>query len=257
MTHWPQHIAGHTVHGRRGGPRNSFRYGVDCVLIDPDATEGPRLFSRNGFNLASVHDRDHGGPLTQGIGATWARAAFAQAGLGDLRLELLTQPRFLGYAFNPVSFWFGWRGADLIAVIAEVSTPFGDRHSYLCFNPDHAPIRKDHRITARKHLHVSPFQDVAGLYHFNFDIDAQKIAIRIFHENGAKGVIATLHGKRARLTNRAILLATLRRPFGPMRTIALIHWQALKLKLKGARWRRQPTPPTHELTLPEASSHDF
>ena len=75
MSRPPDHVAGVTVHARRGGIRNRFRYGVDMVLIDPEAPGGgPALFSRNRFNLASVHDRDHGGPLRAGRGAGWARA---------------------------------------------------------------------------------------------------------------------------------------------------------------------------------------
>ncbi|WP_417270021.1 DUF1365 domain-containing protein [Celeribacter sp.] len=248
MTTRPDHIAGQTVHARRGAIGNAFRYGVDFVLIDPDSARGPALFSRNRFNLSAVYDRDHGGPVGQGRGTAWAREVFAAEGLCDLRLELLTQPRFMGYGFNPVSFWLGWRGDDLIAVIAEVSTPFGDRHSYLCTTPDHAPITKDQRITAAKHLHVSPFQTVEGLYHFNFDIRHDGIAVRILHENDDEGVIATLSGPRNPLTNRSILRAYLRRPLGAFRTTALIHWQALILKLKGATYRRQPPAPTSELT---------
>jgi len=61
-------------------------------------------------------------------------------------------------------------------------------------------------------------------------------------------VIATLTGPRRPLTNRALLLASLRRPAGTMRTVALIYWQALKLKLKGATYRSRPTPPEHEIS---------
>jgi len=73
----------------------AFRYGVDYVLLEPEAPNtGPRLFSRNRFNLAAVHDRDHGGPITQKRGAPWARAVMAEHGLTKpgLRLLLLTQP---------------------------------------------------------------------------------------------------------------------------------------------------------------------
>lgn len=239
------------MHARRGGPDNAFRYGVDFVLIDPQSEQGPSLFSRNRFNLASVYDRDHGGPIGAGAGLPWAQAQFASIGLTDARIELLTQPRFAGYGFNPVSFWLAWRGEDLIAVIAEVSTPFGDRHSYLCAHKNLSPIRKGDRITAPKALHVSPFQEVAGLYHFNFDIRPDKIAIRILHERGEHGVVATLTGPRAPLTNGSLLRAYLRRPFGALRTITLIHWQALVLKLKGARYRRRPPAPVTEITRSE------
>ena len=251
MTFVPEHVAAVTTHTRRGAIRHRFRYGVDFVLIDSEAqATGPGLFSRNRFNLSSVHDRDHGGPLNAGRGAPWAREVLAAHGLGakSSQLLLLTQPRFLGYVFNPVSFWLAMDGDALVAVIAEVSTPFGDRHSYLCHLPDFAPIAGDTRISSPKSLHVSPFQQVAGSYEFHFDIRIDRISIHILHRNGAEGVMATLSGPRSKMTNTGLLRASLRRPLGALRTIMLIYWQALRLRSKGARYRTRPTPPTTEVT---------
>ncbi|WP_293575192.1 DUF1365 domain-containing protein [Phaeobacter sp.] len=250
MTHWPDHIAGTTFHARHGEISNSFRYGVDYVLIDPRVSHGPMLFSRNRFNLAAVHDRNHGGPRDDGQGLPWAEQTFAAAGLSmeGVTVRLLTQPSFLGYVFNPVSFWLAFRGTVLHAVIAEVNNTFGDRHSYLCHKPDFTAIAPSDTLQAQKIFHVSPFQDIAGSYQFNFDITPRKIAIRIDHRNGDQGVIATLAGQRAPLSNRSLLAACLRRPAGTLRTIALIYWQALKLKIKGASYRPRPTPPEHEVS---------
>jgi len=256
VTHAPEHIPCATTHIRRGSIGNRFRYGVDYVLIDPTYRGGPWLFSRNRRNVAAVRDRDHGGPLGDGRGADWAREALAAHGfdldapgpLGDRQLLLLTQPSFLGYSFNPVSFWLAFEGDSLCAVIAEVSTPFHDRHSYLCHLPGFAPITRHDRITAQKALHVSPFQDVAGDYEFTFDMRPDRIAIRIVHRNGDEGLIATLTGPRRPLTSRGIVAASLRRPLGAIRTISLIYWQALVLKLKGARYRPRPEPPAKEIT---------
>lgn len=245
-------VSGRTFHGRRGAIGNRFSYGVDFVLIDPEAPASrPRLFSRNRFNLWAVHDRHHGGRRGAGSGAAWAWAVLREAGLTrtpEHRLQLLTQPSFAGYIFNPVSFWLLWQGTDLTAVIAEVGNTFGDRHNYLCKNPDFAPIRPDDRLTADKIFHVSPFQEIAGRYEFGFDIGKEAVAIRILHKNGADGVIATLTGPRQPLTDSAILRASIRRPAGALRTIALIYWQALKLKLKGARYRTRPAPPSKEVS---------
>ena len=251
MNHAPEHVVAVTTHIRRGVTRHGFRYGVDYVLIDPEGRPaGPAFFSRNRFNIASVHDTDHGGPLRHGRGAAWARQVLAENGLEDRDLELLllTQPRCLGYVFNPVSFWLVQRGEALLAVIAEVSTPFGDRHSYLCHLPDFAPITGDSRIETPKSLHVSPFQDVAGSYEFRFDIRPDRIAISILHRNGNEGVVAALAGKRAPMTNAGLVRAGLRRPLGALRTILLIYWQALRLRLKGARYRERPAPPKTEVT---------
>lgn len=251
MTHRPEHIAATTTHVRQGAVRHAFHYGVDYVLIDPEAEiKTPRLFSRNRFNLFSVHDCDHGGPIKAGRGSAWAREVLVRHGMADedLRLRLLTQPRFLGYVFNPVSFWLAMREDDIIAVIAEVSTPFGDRHSYLCHAPAFAPITRDTRITAPKALHVSPFQDVAGSYKFTFNFSRDRLAIQIFYRNGSEGVVATLAGPRAPLSNVRLLTSGLRRPLGALRTTILIYWQALRLKLKGATYRNRPIPPKTEVT---------
>lgn len=244
----PEHISGITTHARRGRVRHAFRYGVDMVLIDPETRGGPALFSRNRFNLSAVHDRNHGGPRGQGRGVEWAREVFARTGLQSTQVLLLTQPSYLGHVFNPVSFWLAMEGGELRAVIAEVNNTFGDRHSYLCHKPAFAAIDGRDRLSAEKIFHVSPFQQVEGQYHFNFDVRADRIAIRILHENGDEGVIATLAGPRHRLTNAGILWSGLRRPAWALRVLVLIHWQALRLKLKGAPFRPRPVPPQQEVS---------
>ncbi|TMM52330.1 DUF1365 domain-containing protein [Sulfitobacter sabulilitoris] len=251
MTATVDHIAGQTFHGRKGAVQNAFRYSVDYVLLDAEAElRTPRLFKRNGGALTSVHDRDHGGAPGQGRGAVWVREVLEQhqiAGVG--RIELLAQPRMLGHVFNPVSFWL-CRRADgaLIAVIAEVSNTFGDRHSYLCHHTDLSPIAASDTLHATKIFHVSPFQPVEGGYAFRFDISADRIGIWIDYSQGNGGLIATLTGKRAPLSNGSILRSALRRPFGARRVLALIHWQALVLWWKGAGYRPRPVPPAKDVS---------
>ncbi|HPD91124.1 MAG TPA: DUF1365 domain-containing protein [Pararhodobacter sp.] len=248
--HRPECLRGETTHSRLGSTRHAFRHGVDYVLIDPDAPGPyPRLFSRNRINLASVADRMHGGPRGAGRGAAWAREVLAAHDAPEgLSLRLLTQPRFLGLWFNPVSFWLAFRDGALVAAIAEVSNTFGERHSYLCANPGYAPIRPGDRIHAEKVFHVSPFQDVAGGYSFAFDLSPDRIAIRIVLTRGTEGLIATLSGARVPMTDRALVAAALRRPFGPLRTLALIYWHALRLKLKGVAYRPRPLPPEQDVS---------
>jgi hypothetical protein len=154
----------------------------------------------------------------------------------------------LGHVFNPVSFWLCRDDSGLRVVIAEVTNTFGQRHSYLCHRDDLAPLGREDTVTARKIFHVSPFQPVEGSYRFRFDISADRIGIWIDYSAGENGLIATLTGQRAPLTNRAILRACLRRPFGSRRVLTLIHWQALKLWWKGARYRSPPVPPGDEIS---------
>lgn len=250
-----QHIAAETFHGRRGGVNNAFRYRVDYVLMDAERAQAtPRLFARNRVALVSLWDIDHGGAPKQGRGAAWAREVLAAHGLGratDGKLLLLAQPRVLGHVFNPVSFWLAHdRIGNLRAVVAEVTNTFGDRHSYLCHRDDLGPIAPADKLTARKAMHVSPFQPVAGHYTFRFDIRAARLGVWIDFDagNDGTGVYATLTGTRKPLTDASILRACLARPFGARRVLGLIHWQALKLWLKGAGYRTRPKPPETEVS---------
>ncbi|WP_296426132.1 DUF1365 domain-containing protein [Yoonia sp.] len=247
------HIAGETFHGRRGDVENAFKYSIDYVLIDAEApVVTPRLFGRNRANLTSLWDSDHGGPPKAGRGAPWAREVLAAHGLSEVtsgKLELLAQPRMLGHVFNPVSFWLAHDVDDkLRAVIAEVSNTFGDRHSYLCIHADHRPIDRADTLTATKVFHVSPFQPIEGGYTFRFDIRPDRIGIWIDYSTGSEGLMATLTGRRVPLTNGAILRAAIRRPLGARRVLGLIHWQAIKLWWKGAKYRARPMPPSDEVS---------
>lgn len=251
-----EHIAGQTFHGRRGPVNNRFTYAVDYVLFDAEADlQTPSLLSRNARNIASLSDRDHGGLPGQGRGAVWVRevlAAHQLEGMTDGRLMLLTQPRVLGHLFNPVSFWLCHDAAgDLRAMVAEVNNTYGDRHSYLCVKPDRTPITGQDELHARKIFYVSPFQPVEGEYSFHVGMTPEKVNIRIGYRQDAEaenaGLVATLTGARKPLGNAAILGAMVRR-MGSRRVLALIHWQALKLWWKGARFGRRPTPPTEEVS---------
>ncbi len=251
MTSSVHHIAAQTYHGRRGATKNAFRYSIDYVLLDAEAPAmAPWFFGRNACGLMSLHDSDHGGPPKQGIGAAWVRQILATYGITDAaRIALLAQPRVLGHVFNPVSFWLCYNADDsLTTVIAEVTNTFGDRHSYLCRHDDGRAITKADTISAQKLMHVSPFQPVEGGYTFRFDIQPDSIGIWIDYTRGNGGLIATLTGAREPITNRSILRAALRRPFGSRRVLALIHWQAIKLWWKGATFRSQPKPPAEEVS---------
>ncbi len=244
------HIRGTTFHGRRGRVGNAFRYSIDYVCLNPEARDGPTLFSRDRANLFSVRTKDHGGKPGAGAGAAWVRQVLRAHGLQAAdEILLLAQPRVLGHVFNPVSFWFCLdHEGDPRAVIAEVSNTFGDRHSYLCHHPDGRKISSRDVLTAQKVFHVSPFQPVKGDYRFRFDLRADRIGIWIDYLRDGGGVFASLTGPRRPLTSRAILAAMVRRPFGARRVLALIHWQALKLWWKGARYRLRPAPPDQDVT---------
>lgn len=237
-------VPAQTYHARRGSLKNTFRYGVDYVLTDT-SSDAPPLLSRNGFNLFSVCDRNHGGRRGNGSGLAWFQKELLKREfpVDQAQLLLLTQPSFLWFQFNPVSFWIAVIDGTPRAFIAEVNNTFGHRHCYFCAHRDFRPIKWAHVMKAEKLMHVSPFQQVAGQYRFNFDMTDQAFNIRISYKNGEQGVLATLSGLRTPITTRALVKVAIRRPFGAVRVVALIYWQALKLWFKQAPFLRKPKPP--------------
>jgi len=237
-------VSAQTYHARRGSLKNAFRYGVDYVLTDLSGGAAP-LLSRNRLNLFSLHDRHHGGPRGKGQGLAWFREELQKRDfpVEQAKLMLLTQPSFLWFHFNPVSFWIAEIDGSPRAFIAEVNNTFGHRHCYFCAHPDFRPIKRTDQIEAEKLMHVSPFQQVKGTYRFNFEMTDRAFNIRISYQHGDQGVLATLNGVRRPATTAALAGVALRRPLGAVRVVSLIHWQAVKLWAKGAPFLRKPKPP--------------
>ena len=235
-------------HERMKPRRNRFSYHAFYCLLPVSqlaGTERQGLFSINRANLFSLRASDYGR-------AGMEPAHYIQQVLDDWRLSevdgevrLMTLPRVLGYGFNPVSFWLCYdRGGDLRAVLAEVNNTFGERHSYLCFHDDHRVIVPSDTLNARKVFHVSPFIGVEGRYCFRFGATPDKIAITIDLEDAEGLLLRTAVGGRPEpMSARALLSLLAKNPLYPFKVIGLIHYQAVKLFLKGIRHFHKPAPP--------------
>lgn len=240
-----------TVRHRRQRPvANRFRYRVYQLLLDLDevvaiARRIP-FFSHNRFNLVSFYDRDHMGgadaPLRSKL-ARWLAARGLE--LGASRVMLLTNPRILGYVFNPVSYYYVFDERDeLRFVVAEINNTFGETYCYLL--DDLAP-RGGRALVAsrRKVFHVSPFIEIDGIdYDWIITPPEQRLTVHIDEfRAGDKFFDATLNLRRRPLTASRLAWALVRYPHMTARTIFLIHWQALKLWWRGAPFHRKPEPP--------------
>ena len=70
----------------------------------------------------------------------------------------------------------------------------------------------------------------------------------LIRETDAGGdlLLATQTGRRQALADRTLFRACLRFPLVTLKVIGAIHWQALKLWLKGVRLHRRPPAPLEE-----------
>lgn len=241
------------MHRRLVAPFHRFVYRVFYLLLDVDRVgeldARLRLFSRNRFNLVSFHDRDHG----DGAGALrgWAERLLAQEGirLDGGRIRLLCLPRLLGFAFNPIALWYcEHRDGTLRAVIAEVRNTFGERHSYLLASGGRA-MAYEGPHEKEKCFHVSPFLDLVGRYAFRFGEPGATVRVLIREDRQGVPILdATLAGERLALTDGALLRQALAMPWMTLKVVWGIHWEALKLFARGAKFHRKPAPPALELT---------
>jgi len=243
------------IYHKRNRPKvNEFKYHAFyfCVnLQDIDRIKRP-LVSVDRFNLVSFHRKDFG-PRDGSDLKVWIRDILKTNGLGDVAdgdVVLQGHPRVLGYVFNPVSFWFCHdRVGALRAVLAEVSNTFGERHLYLVSHEDKRPIAPTDWLASRKVFHVSPFLPVEGGYRFRFRLEDGRVRADIhYHDEQGPMLVTYVDGERRDLSSGAVLRALLRHPLMTLAVIGLIHYQALKLWLKKARFHRKPEPPQQTLT---------
>lgn len=242
------------MHQRLRPLRHRLHYRVFSLLLDLDEidslTERLWIFSRNRFNLFSFHDRDYGGgtaePLRDQIELHLHAAGVTPDG-GAIRL--LTMPRMLGYAFNPISVYFcHHRDGALAAIVYEVNNTFRQRHSYVI--PVTDATARTIRQECAKQLYVSPFFDMDMTYAFRVIPPGRRVGISVTGRD-AKGptIVTSLFGRRAPLTDRTLALTFVTYPLLTLKVIAGIHWEALLLWRKGLPLNSRPNPPDKAATV--------
>lgn len=241
---------GHVTHARMKPKRHRLAYRIYSLLIDLDELEmldrRLRLFSVDRFNLFSFFRRDRGdrsGSDLKGQVERAMRAGGIEPDGGAIRL--ITMPRLLGWAFNPLSVFFCYgRDGVLRSILWEVDNTFGERHGYMIpVEGENGHVRE---IVQRcdKAFYVSPFMDMDLRYEFHVLAPTDRLSIHI-DTFDAEGLVLTARhlAKRTELTDAALLRTFLTIPFLTLKVVAGIHWEALKVWLKGVRLRVRPAPP--------------
>jgi DUF1365 family protein len=227
--------AGTVVHARLRPRKHRLRYRVFSLLLDLDEIERLaqrlKLFAHNGPGLFAFRDADHG--AGDGDLRGWVDAQLGAAGvtLAAPRIAVLCYPRILGYVFNPLTVWFCSDGDTLKAILYEVHNTFGERRTYVIrVGNEGGPVEQ----ACAKDLYVSPFVPMAAAYGFHIEPPGETVAVRI-DETDAEGLLlrASFAGKRREMTDGALLWALFAYPLMTLKVTAAIHWEALRLWLKG------------------------
>lgn len=238
------HLLEGTVRHRRSRPFSyHLEHRVYCFALDLDELDDVvgrlRLVGRNRRSLVEFRDADHLPTPTSDVRADLL-AHLRRAGIDPdgWRVTLVTNLRVLGYVFNPASFFLcrDERGT-LQVVVVEVHNTFGERHLYTLRR-----TRTDGPFVAAmdKEFFVSPFIEMDARYAVHVRDEPSRLRIAINErQDGAPLLSTSLVLHRVRLSDRSLLRLLLRYPLVTHKTIAAIHWHALRLWLNGARFIRR------------------
>ena len=243
--------AGVVTHARLKPRKHALRYRIFMLLLDLDELgaldRGLNLFSLQRFNLVSFDPTAHGDgsqtPLKAQVEAQLAAAGIAHGG----PVRMLAMPRILGMGFNPITVFFCHRAdGALSAILYEVSNTFGERHSYL-IPADDAPVVKQ---ACDKGFYVSPFMDMDLSYAFRVRLPGEQVQVLVDVDDAEGRVLATgFVAERQDITDRALLQAWLTHPWMTVGVVAAIHWEALRIWLKGEKIRQRPVKPDWPVTV--------
>lgn len=239
--------SGQVMHHRLRPREHTLRYRVFWMLLDLDELDqmsrSLRFFSRNRFNLMGFHDADHGDGSETPLRVQATRLLERRGvDIGSGAIRLLTMPRVLGYVFNPISLYYCHRpDGALAAMIYEVTSTFRERRAYvLPVAPEDGRVGRIDQATG-KGLYVSPFMDMDMRYAFKGSVPDERLDLAIDGlDSQGLLIAAAMRGRRRALSDRALLAAMAAMPLLTIKVVAAIHWEALKLWLKGVPLTRKP-----------------
>lgn len=247
--------AGQVMHQRMKPVGHRFSYDVFSLMVDLDrlteANAMSAVFSVNRPNLLSFHEKDHSGESGLSL-RSYIDGLLAEAGVfvRPSRVLLVCYPRILGLVFNPLAVYYAYDENDCLgAIVYEVRNTFGERHTYVCpIGPGElsdAGIRQQ----CDKTFHVSPFIPMAMRYQFRMLPPGREIRWRILEtDNDGPLLAATFSGAHMPLKTGQILRLVARIPHLTLKIVAGIHWEALKLWIKGMRYISRPEAPARTST---------
>ena len=234
---------GYVRHRRFRPVRNEFRYHLFLMFLDldelPHLFDGHSCWSFERFNVAWFRRRDHLGdpqlPLDQAVrNLVEERTGVRPTG----PIRLLTHLRYFGHCFNPASFYYCYdqAGRHVETIIAEVhNTPWLEEHCYVLGEAlNEHPVRRWKRYRFAKAFHVSPFMDMNIQYDVRFREPGEFLSVHFINMQGGSRIFdATLHLRRKELSASNLSRILIDYPVMTIKVVTLIHWQALRLWLKG------------------------
>lgn len=228
--------SGRIAHKRHLPKPHDFSYPFFMYYLNLDKLQNlpdlGRWFSIKNWAISRFHRPDYYGSHSSSLSDAIRQRMTELTGKEVLGTVCgLLNLRTLGLYFSPVNFYYGFDTKNRFThFLAEVSnTPWNERYQYGFYVGDGnlAP-------QSQKRFKVSPFNPVEQNYSWNISPPGQKIGVQL-GVNDERGMIfqAALSLKQQPLTQDVVRKHLLTSPAMTISTLSRIHWQALKLYLKG------------------------
>lgn len=239
-----------TVRHRRFAPAyHAFRYKVFMMYLDlgelSDLFRERWLWSHVRPNVAWFCRKDHLGDPQISLDHSVRDLVETKTGRrpsGPIRL--LTHLRYFGYGFNPVSFYYCFDTTDAFVetMVAEVTnTPWGEQHCYVLGESLDEGTGGRHRYRFNKLFHVSPFMDMDADYDWRFSTPGHGLTVHMDNlRKGGKFFDATMVLRRRDISGGSLARVLVQYPLMTTKVIGAIHWQAVRLWLKGCPFYPHP-----------------
>lgn len=177
---------GTIFHQRLLPKRHQFGYKMHWHLVDlQHVNDWAALSVKHQYNrwaIYGLYDKDYIDSTPASINEKIHTYLTSQGVENCDRVVLMTHPRYLGFSFNSVSFYFCYQFSEsetqqLVAVVSEINnTPWGEKQLY-CHHVSQLVDENNLTFRFRKQFHISPFVPMDIDYLWTFKLGEQTIAV--------------------------------------------------------------------------------
>jgi len=256
---------GSVTHRRHVPHAHQFTYPLAMVMLDLDTLQTQfnksSLWSVERFNLISFYRRDYlQSPITD-LKSAVQNLIYERCGKQfEGQVNILTHPRYLGFIFNPVTFYFCVDAEQQIQfIVAEINnTPWNERYAYVFDIPPTAEVQ-ELTFDFDKQFHVSPFMPMQIHNHWRFKLTPDSVNIRmVLTQEDVRHFDVSMQVNAASFTAKSMRALPIQFPLQTLAVVFRIYWQALRLWGKKTPFFSHPdTPPKPtpaiELSAPASS----
>ena len=232
---------GVVTHSRFKPVKHFLKYKTFSFFIDLDEIEkldkDNIIFSFNRFNIFSFYNKDHGDRDGKSLKA-WVIDNLRTFNINQKinKIKLLCYPRIFGYVFNPLSIFYCYQDGELKVVFYEVKNTFNEQHTYIFKVKDSNVVNQK----CKKKFYVSPFMNMDTYYSFRLLNPNEKLSVSIKQTDKKDTILTAVQtGERKDFNLKQLVINFFRYPLMTIKIISAIHFEALLLWKKGAKYKKR------------------